>query len=74
MQNTNFLDNQFQAGAGNQDKAMAGTLEEVALSANKRLALKMSLSFHLSWDSENWGELSRCLVLLAPFFPEPHSR
>lgn len=48
MQNTHFLDNQFQAGAGNQDKAMAGTLEEVALSANKRLVLKMSLSFHLS--------------------------
>lgn len=48
-----------------------GTLQEVALSANRRVALKMSDSFHLSWDSESGGELSRCFDLLGTSSPTP---
>lgn len=45
--------------------------QEVALSANRCLALKMSVSFYLSWDSESGGELSRCFDLPSTSSPTP---
>lgn len=44
----NFWTPSCEPEAGSQGRAMARTLEEDALSANERLALKMSLLFHLS--------------------------